>query len=424
MQSRLWQVTAPSLTSERRSTKASAFVSDRFAVASRGSLDVGARYERLTASADGAAQDIAWSTFLPRAAFHWTLSDARAVQLFVGAAQSAYDVPLDVVAWGDPAAPSANVFRWRGIPNELALFAPLLTVGPGRVGRIDPNLSRPYSNDLIFGVDARPRPGVTLQIAGFCKWERRLFGVVDTGNPAAAYSIVNVSDPGLDLEHTTDDQTLHVASLIVPTSPYRVDDLLTNAPDRSARRLGAELTAEVINDRLYLLFGATALAAEGVAASRGFESRENDQGIVGDFGLDPNAAIYARGRLFGDRAFTGKVTTVYRFPSNVSVGAIARYQDGQPFARLVVVPGLNQGPDIVRAYANGGSRFTFTATLDVRVQKEFAAAARRVALFADAYNLLNLAEEVEERVVTGPAFRTPTAFQPPRSVRVGARVVF
>jgi len=118
------------------------------------------------------------------------------------------------------------------------------------------------------------------------------------------------------------------------------------------------------------------------------------------------------------------VTTVYRFPSNVSVGAIARYQDGQPFARLVVVPGLNQGPDIVRAYANGGSRFTFTATLDVRVQKEFAAAARRVALFADAYNLLNLAEEVEERAVTGPAFRTPTAFQPPRSVRVGARVVF
>src|SRR5439155_465562 len=82
----------------------------------------------------------------------------------------------------------------------------------------------------------------------------------------------------------------------------------------SARRLGAELTAEVINDRLYLLFGATALAAEGVAASRGFESRENDQGIVDDFGLDPNAAIYARGRLFGDRAFTGKVTTVYRFP--------------------------------------------------------------------------------------------------------------
>ena len=424
MQSRLWQVTAPSLTSERRSTTLSAFLGDRVSLASRGSLDVGLRYERLTASAEGAAQDIGWSTFLPRAALHWMLSDARAVQLFVGAAQSAYDVPLDVVAWGDPAAPSANVFRWRGIPNELTQFAPLLAVGPGRVGRIDPNLKRPYSNDLVFGVETRPRPGLTLQLAGLCKWERRLFGVVDMGNPGAAYSIVNVSDPGLDLEHTTDDQTLHVASLIVPTSPYRVDDVLTNAPDRSARRLGAQLTAEVISDRLYLLFGATALAAEGVAASRGFESTENDQGIVGDFGLDPNSAIYARGRLFGDRAFTGKVTTVYRFPSNVTAGAIARYQDGQPFARLVVVPNLNQGPDIVRAYANGGSRFTFTATLDVRVQKEFHAAARRVALFADAYNLLNLAEEVEERVVTGPAFRTPTAVQPPRSVRVGARVIF
>ena len=52
-----------------------------------------------------------------------------------------------------------------------------------------------------------------------------------------------------------------------------------------------------------------------------------------------------RGRLFGDRAFTGKLTTVYRFPSSLTLGAIARYQDGQPFARLLVVPGLNQGPE-------------------------------------------------------------------------------
>jgi hypothetical protein len=423
---RLWQISTPQLTSRRESTSISAFVSDRVPLGARASFDAAVRFERLTASAEGSAQAIAWSTLLPRAAFRWKASDRRAVELFVGAAQSAYQLPLDVLAWGDPAAPSADLFRWNGPAASLAPqpSARLITVGPGRVGRIDPDLRRPYSNDLVFGVESRPRSGVTLQIAGLCKWERRLLGVVDMGSPPAAYSFVNVSDPGLDLEHSTDDQTLHVASLILPTSSYRVDDVLTNAPDRSARRLGAKLTAEVTNDRLYMLFGAAAFIAEGVAASRGFDSSENDQGVTGEYALDPNAGIYARGRLFGDRAFTGKLTTVYRFASDVSVGAIARYQDGQPFARLVVVPGLNQGPDIVRAHANGGSRFTFTATLDLRVQKEFTSGARRVAVFADAYNLLNLAEEVDERVVTGPAFRTPTALQPPRAVRIGARVVF
>jgi len=109
---------------------------------------------------------------------------------------------------------------------------------------------------------------------------------------------------------------------------------------------------------------------------------------------------------------------------DVTVGAIARYQDGQPFARLLIVPDLVQGPDIVRATVNGGPRFTFTATLDLRAQKSFEVAGRQVSVFADVYNLLNLAEEVEEREITGAGFRTPTAFQPPRTARIGARVAF
>ena len=47
-----------------------------------------------------------------------------------------------------------------------------------------------------------------------------------------------------------------------------------------------------------------------------------------------------------------------------------------------------------------------------------------MAIVVDGYNLINLTEEVEERVVTGPAFRTPSAIQPPRTVRVGARLTF
>lgn len=421
---RLWRYTSAAITSHRASNTLGAFVTDRIAVTDRSTLDLGLRFERLTASADGAGQGIAWSTVLPHAMYRSRLSDAHHVDWFVGGGISAYQLPLDTLAWGDPAAPSIDVFRWTG-GMPLAIGPRLLNVGPGRAtGRIDPNLRRPYSDDLTFGIQARPRSGVAIELAGLCRWEKELFGVVNESAAGPAYATVNVNDPGLDLFSPSDDQVLHVSNLVVPASGYQFDNVLTNPADTTARRLGAKLTTEVTAGRLFVLFGATAYEAEGVASSRGFLVSENDQGLVGELALDPNAAIYARGRLFGDRAFAGKLSAVYQFPGDITAGAIARYHDGQPFARLVIVPDLNQGPEIVRAFANGGSRFTFTATLDVRLQKTFVVDGHRFAAFADGYNLTNRSDEVEERAVTGAAFRTPTAFQPPRTVRVGARVEF
>jgi hypothetical protein len=43
---------------------------------------------------------------------------------------------------------------------------------------------------------------------------------------------------------------------------------------------------------------------------------------------------------------------------------------------------------------------------------------------ADAFNLFDTANEVEEDVVTGPGFRTVTAVQPPRVIRLGLRLRF
>jgi hypothetical protein len=42
----------------------------------------------------------------------------------------------------------------------------------------------------------------------------------------------------------------------------------------------------------------------------------------------------------------------------------------------------------------------------------------------DGYNVLNLDKEVEEWVVTGLTFRTPTAAQPPRAIHLGLRLSF
>jgi hypothetical protein len=90
----------------------------------------------------------------------------------------------------------------------------------------------------------------------------------------------------------------------------------------------------------------------------------------------------------------------------------------------VVVPNLNQGPEIVRAFRTGRTRFTFTATLDARLQKGFAVGSNRLAIVLDGYNLLNTQIEIEEFQVGGPLSRTTTAVQPPRALHAGLRLSF
>ena len=102
----------------------------------------------------------------------------------------------------------------------------------------------------------------------------------------------------------------------------------------------------------------------------------------------------------------------------------ARYQDGQHFARLVVAPNLNQGAELVRAFGNGETRFTFTGTVDARLQKGFTRPGFKADLLLDAFNLLNLVYEVEEVTVSGPTSRQTSAIQPPRAVHLGVRFSF
>jgi hypothetical protein len=177
--------------------------------------------------------------------------------------------------------------------------------------------------------------------------------------------------------------------------------------------------------------------------NRGFRVTENDQGVVGELFDDPNADTYARGRGFFDRAYTIKVAAAWHATGDFRLGLVARYQDGQPFGRLVVVPDLPQGPEAIPATTRGqtfgratttdpggrpltaeGHRFSYTLTVDVRAEKGFELGARRLALVVEAFNLLGFANEVEEDAVWGTSFRDPTAVQPPRVVRLGARFDF
>jgi hypothetical protein len=418
---RLWTYAASPAASHRHSNMVGGFAHDTITLTPAATLEASLRAETIHGAAESAANGVGWWSLLPAAKLRWKTSDRHDLWLIGSYARRANALRLDWLAYGDPAAPFATV---------AAATAPgtiVARVGPGTGGNpaftaIDPGLGRPYTDEFVVGFERR-RPHTRYRLTGIARRESNLLGVVNTGAPQSSYSTISIPDAGGDLVGTEDDRLLTVYNRL-PSSFGKDSYVLTNPDQQAATMFALELAAEHSTERLFMLFGATASAAEGSGSSRGYGPLENDQDIPGELFTNPNAQTYARGRLFSDRAFTIKWTTRYRMPYGFTVGAIARYQDGQPFARMVVAPGLAQGAEAVQAYANAGSRFTFTGTLDLRVQKSFVLGGATLDAIFDAYNLFTRSNEVEEYVVTGPAFRTPTAIEPPLAIHLGVRIRF
>jgi hypothetical protein len=200
---------------------------------------------------------------------------------------------------------------------------------------------------------------------------------------------------------------------------------LSNPDGLTSVYQGVDITVDrELFRRWFFRFGGSAYRIESTGASRGFQSTENDHGLLGEAFLSPNALTSAEGRSFFDRAFVIKLSGAYRAPGDVRIGIVARYQDGLPFSRMVLTNAFFQGPDLVMAIPRGAQRFTYMFTLDAKVEKDLTFGRRQVGLILEAYNLTDATIEAEEYVVTGPDFRRVSAVQPPRAVRVGLRVGF
>jgi hypothetical protein len=419
---RMWTFTGPGVDAQRHETAFSAFVADRIQIGRTVTAEVGLTYDGVRGSAESAAQGISWNTLLPSGSVWWAATNSGHTWIFASYRRAADALTLDTLAVGDPAAPTGTMSAWtsQGVGPIVA------RVGPGTGGNpsfstISPSLNRPVTDELTVGAEYRPLPTMRFRLAGIMKRLHDRIDLVNTGAPLSSYSVSTIVDgrPAAD----GGDTLLPVYNRL-PSSFGHDQYLLTNPASDDDMFEGVVLSGDISHDRWSLLFGATASQTSGLASNRGFHADENDPGIPGEVFTDPNATNDARGRLFFDRAFTIKLAAVRRFAHDVGIGVIARYQEGQPFSRVTVVPGLNQGTDFIRAFPAGDARFSFTGTLDFRVQKGFAAGPTRVDAFLDAYNLFNLGYEVEEGVVTGSGFRTITAIQPPMAVHIGVRVGF
>jgi hypothetical protein len=422
---RAWIYTPPLKALESRETVFAAYASDRVAVSDWLTVEAGFRTDVLRA-ASGAGDRIDWQTLSPRVSARWT-TEADRWSAFGSYGRYQFALPLVNLTLGDPAVPQGSVFRWTDPNGDRIVQASelgLMIAHTGKPSSIDPSLDRPVADEFVLGVDRRLGRSWQIRFAGLSRRERRLMAVVNAGAPASSYAVRYVFDPGLDLLGPEDDQMLPVYDRL-PETFGRDRYVLTNPAGLDAAYDGLDLAiAGTVGGRLRLAVGGTTSRSHGPAANRGFLAIENDQGLLGEVLIDPNAGTNADGHVFFERGYSGKLSALYDGPRGVRAAVAARYQDGQNFARLLIAPDLAQGPEAIRAYPNGLSRFTYAFTLDARVDKEVRLGVLHAGFGLEGYNLLETANEVEEDVATGPGFRRSTARQPPRVLRLVFRLAY
>jgi hypothetical protein len=447
---RVWDYAWAGPDSHRHVRDLAAWAADRIVLRDRLFVEAGLRLDASSGAADGAAEGVSWTTVSPRVSARLRLTDSGRLTVFGGYADYRHRLLIAPLAFGDPNGPQAAVHRWHdengdGEFDSSERGVLVARVGPGAadgtLAGIDPGLRPPRTREFVAGLEMSPGRDWLIRLTGFDRHERNLIESVDVGVPISGYTVRYLEDPAGDILGLQDDQLLPVYDRKPET--FGLDRyLLTNPDGHTGLHQTVELRVEKpLGPRLLFLAGGTASRTEVAGANRGFRVTENDQGVIGELHDDPNADTHSRGRSFFDRAYTLKIGAAYRAPGDLRLGAMARYQDGQPFGRLVVVPDLAQGPEAVPATPRGqiargavdeqgrivvpsGHRFTYTLTVDLRVEKGLHFGARRLALLVEAFNVLGTRNEVEEDPVWGESFRTPTAVQPPRVVRFGLRLDF
>jgi hypothetical protein len=428
---RVWDIRYNGVESNWSSTAVNAFASDRWELAPKATLDLGVRFDLDKGSAEGAADGITWASVLPRAMLRWTPRDDSPLAVTAGYSWYRNRLPLNYLSVGDPQGPTGTVSRWddrngdrQFTPLELSPVASVGSCCAGAVAStIDPDFGAPFVSEFFIGAE-HVLGAWRMRMTGVDRREHNAAALVNTGVALSDYQVIDVSDAGIDVDGGTTIQTLRLYGR-TPAMFGRDRYVLTNPDGLPALYQGVDITVDrEFRRRYFFRFGGSAYRIKSTGMNRGFQSGENDQGVLGEAFLTPNALTSGDGRSFFDRAFVIKISGGYRAPGDVRLGVVARYQDGLPFSRMVLTDAFYQGRDLVMAIPRGAQRFTYMFTLDAKVEKDFTFGRRRVGLIAEVYNLTNATIEAEEYVVTGPAFRAVSAVQPPLAVRVGLRVGF
>jgi outer membrane receptor protein involved in Fe transport len=133
---RVWEFTSPGPKSGWQQTTIAAYAADSVVLRPRLTGTAGLRFEHIGASADGAATSVSWTDFLPRLGLRWDITVDDRLHWFMDYGRYGYNMRLRDLAYGDPNAATANVYRWNApvgttMPASSAKGPLVARWGPG-----------------------------------------------------------------------------------------------------------------------------------------------------------------------------------------------------------------------------------------------------------------------------------------------------
>lgn len=376
--------------------------------------------------------EINWLNLSPRFGLIFPISSSKKSAIKISAARYYFTLPLHYLSYGNPDALGGQVYAWNDLNNDRQYQEGEANLILRREGpffsKIDSELKRPYIDELAVSYNCTFSSKWLFSLGIFLRETRNLVETINIGVPSSSYDLVEIFDIGDDRKPNTHDDLSFIVYDQKNETLGQDFFLLTNnvGEKRISKYYGADLTlVKKFSEKFFFFLTLTATSAIGTT-NPGNTQWENDDGVIGELYDNPNTLINSRGRVSFDRAYTGRIGFNYLAPFDIRIGCIVKYYDGQPFARKIIVPGLNQGPFYIQAHPRGVSRYEYNRTVDIRVEKIINFGKKRIRIILDGFNILNRALATKENEWTGPEYplRFATEIQSPRVFRLGLAYEF
>ncbi len=376
-----------------------------------------------------------WNTISPRIGLNFDITgDGKTV---FKASYGRYYI-ANILQWFVTVNPNSFItYRYRLNPDFTprgSLYSATSTAND----RMDPDVKSPYLDEVSVGIEREVFRDLSLGVRYIKKWDRNLLEGVDLTaldfdklmNGADIFTVwtnyepVNVVDP-FDGKTVTFWRMKNTAVL--------ARNYYTNPPGAERDYDGVEVTLNKRFSNRWMM-----MASYVYAYSRGLIGTDfNDSWSGTGYFNNPNAHINAYGEFGLERKHQFKLQGLVQGPWGINLSGYFRYLDGTRWARVIrsydLGLSLPQGTVSIYAEKRGSRKLPPLKILDLRVEKTFNIAGRKLGLFVDVFNVLNAntatsvwTQSSRSTTVAGKRvyFGQHTAIMDPRIARLGIRFEF
>ncbi|MGE3277767.1 MAG: hypothetical protein AB7O67_21840, partial [Vicinamibacterales bacterium] len=298
---------------------------------------------------------------------------------------------------------------------QLSELGEFLGFPAGLFPTVDPDSSRPYSDEMNVGIDQSLANNLALSVSYHRRQHRDGLGVLDRARPASAYTPEERTFTNAD--GSTDSITIY---RLKPEFAGARDRYITNVDFLQSDYNGVQIDLQKrMSNRWQLLTGLSLQKHEGFDHSGTF---------TGDDFSNPNTSINRdNGSVFTDLPWTFTLSGSYLLPYDVLISGKYTARAGDPLDRTFTFRGLttSQVSETVNVQQRGEDRTeTVNKFVDLRLSKRFQVGVGNFEASMDLFNVLNANHVLGQTTALGSSWSRPNRILAPRIIRFGLTARF